>query len=233
MRNDMTPDLIAYVSQYVVTTALAVRLDFESEPVFVWTGIHPIAVSGSGDPDLDGNTFETLANGVAGDIGENTFSYSGSTEMTVSLGVPADPGIAMTAASIYRSEYLARSAILWRAVLYRPTDPLGEPTWVWRRIRTGKMDKLEITNDGSQHNFILTIEAHQANISNASNQTYLNQRYYDPSDSSQDYSTSIANGKPAVSSYNEAYTGASSGSSAFDEIFPQGGLLNKLSGQQD
>lgn len=211
MREGMTADLAAYISQTVVTTALAVKLDLKTEPVFVWTGIHPIQVSGSGDSDLDGNTFESLNDGVIGDIGENTYSYSGSSELTVSLAVPADPTISIQAAQIYPSEYQSRPAILWRAILMRPSDPLGEPVWVWKRIRTGKMDKLEITNDGRSHNFLLTIEAHQANISNATNQSYLNQTYYDANDTSQNYAASIANGKAVPAATNIANIGSSAG----------------------
>jgi hypothetical protein len=210
MRDNMSADVIGAISAPVITTALFGRLEFQSEVVFVWTGVGSILVTGSGDSLMDGNTFDALADGVV-QIGANSFTKNGSDELTVTLSVPSEPNTAIAAASVYPSEFRARSAYLWRGLLIPPADPLGQPLWVIRRIRTGKMDHVEITNDGQSHQFILTIESHQANISNASNQTYLNQKRYDPTDTSQDFAVSIANGQPAPSSSSAILSGGSGG----------------------
>lgn len=198
MRDGMSTDVVSAISAPVITTALFGRLEFKSETVFVWTGAGSILVTGSGDSLMDGQTFQALADGVV-QIGANSFTKNGSDELTVTLSVPSEPNTAIAAASVYPSEFRARSAYLWRGILLPPANPLGQPLWVIRRIRSGKMDHVQITNDGQSHQFILTIESHQSNISSASNQTYLNQRRYDPNDTSQDFAVSIANGQPAPS----------------------------------
>jgi len=190
-------ELVGAVGAPTITTAIAARLAFKSSTVFAWTGGGSIqAPMNTGDSLLDGQTFDALAPEMI-EIGENTFSMSGSGELTVTLNVPAAPDVAIAAAQVYANEYQSRSAVLWRAVKIDTGNPLAKPVWLFRRIRSGVMDRLEIQADGMSHRFILTIESHSGRISNATNQTYLNQRFYDPNDASQDYSTSIANGDPA------------------------------------
>ena len=213
----MTPEIISAIGAPLITTALMARLEFKSETIFCWTGLGSIVPTGSGDSSLDGNTFDALAAGVV-EFGQNSFSKNGSDELTVTLAVPSTPNAAIAAASVYRSEYQARPAVLWRALKLPQTDPLTAPIWMFRRIRSGKMDKVEITNDGQSHNFILTIESHQANLSNASNQTYLNQKRFDPTDTSQDYAVSIANGQPAPASSNPLTSSGASNTGSYDSM---------------
>jgi hypothetical protein len=197
MRDGITSDVLSIISAPAITTALLARLDFKNETLFIWTGAHPIQPTGSGDALLDGNRFEPLADGVMVDIGENKMSYTGSDEFVISLAVPTAPNTTLAAAETYPAEYQTRPATIWRGLLWPQADPLAAPIWLMRRIRSGAMDKIEIQNDGQTHNFTLTIESHQALISSATNQTYLDQKKYDPTDTSQDYAASIANGDPA------------------------------------
>lgn len=199
MRPGTDNTILETISAPSITTALCARLDFQSETIFLWTGLHPITPTGSGDTSLDGHTFDPLAHGVVVDIGENTFSYTGSSELTIHLNIPSDPDIAIAAAQTYPAEYQARPATIWRALKIDTGNPLAEPVWLFRRIRTGSLDKLEVQADGQMHKLILTIESHQGRVSNASNQTYLDQRKFDPNDASQDYAVACANGDPAPS----------------------------------
>lgn len=199
MRSGITSQELEIVGGGTVTTAIAARLEFASETVFIWTGVGAIQPTGSGDSLLDGNVFDPLAAGVAVEIGANSMSYSGSDELTITLAVPSSPHATIAAAQVIPGEYQGRQVTIWRALLWRPADPLAEPVWRFRRIRTGSMDKLEVSDDGNSHNLTLTVESHQALVSNATNQTYLDQRRYDPADTSQDYAASIANGDPAPS----------------------------------
>ena len=206
-----TPELVSAVAAPSITTALAARLDFRAGTEFIWTGVGSItAPSNTGDSLLDGQTFDALSPQMI-DIGENTFSMSGSGELTVTLNVPGDPDVTIAAAQVYPAEYQSRSAVIWRAVKIDTGNPLARPVWLFRRIRSGTMDKLEVQADGTSHRFMLTIESHSGRISNATNQTYLNQRFYDPNDSSQDYATSIANGDPAPTKASAPQHGGGSG----------------------
>lgn len=196
MRDAMTGDILSAIGATQIRTAYLARLEFQSETAFIWTGAHPIQPTGTGDSLLDGNAFNPLAAGVMVDIGENSFSYNGSEELTIVLAVPTAPSTVIAAASVYPNEYQSRQATIWRALRMPANDPLAPPVWLFRRIRSGAMDKVEIQNDGQSHNFMLTIESHQAQISNATNQSYLDQQRYDPADTSQAHAVSIANGDP-------------------------------------
>lgn len=216
MRPGTNAELTAALAAAGITTALCARLEFQSETLFVWTGAHPIQPTGKGDALLDGNTFHPLVNGVMVDVGENAFSYSGSAELPITINVPSAPPIAIAAAQTFPAEYQGRTAILWRAVKIVGNDPLAPPAWLFRRIRSGTMDKVEVVADGQSHRITLTIESHQGKVSNASNQTYLDQRKYDPNDSSQDFAASIANGDPAPAKGSAGSGGVGYGSVDFD-----------------
>lgn len=211
-----TPELVTAISQPSITTYIAARLNFKNETMFLWTGVGSItAPANTGDALLDGKTFDSISHELI-EIGENTFSTTGSGELTVSLNVPADADLTITAAQTIPAEYQGRSAVLWRVVKLVQSDPLAAPTWYFRRIRSGTMDKVEVQADGMSHKFTLTIESHSGKISNATNQTWLNQRQYDPNDSSQDFAPSIANGDPAPTRANTTGVGSSGAGYAGD-----------------
>ena len=209
MRDGTTQAVLDALAADGITTALAARLDFKSESLFVWTGVGAIQPEGSGDSLLDGNRFEPLSNGVVLNVGDSSFSYSGSEALDLTLAVPSSQSTAIAAAQVFPDEYLSRPFTLWRALLKKfPTDPLAQPLWFFRRLRAGAMDKVEISNDGHQHTFRLTVESHASLISAATQQTYLDQERYDPADTSQRYAASIANGSPAPT--NGGFTGFAS-----------------------
>ncbi|KQO06900.1 hypothetical protein [Sphingomonas sp. Leaf242] len=196
MRNN-TPELVGAVTAPSIITAIAARLDFQSETLWVWTGVGSIqAPANSGDSLLDNQVFDAIDPDLV-DIGENTFTMGGSNELTVTLNVSSAPPEAISAAMVLPAEFQSRSAVFWRAVKIDTGNPLAQPVWLFRRIRSGTMDKLSVQADGQSHRITLTIESHGGKVSNATNQTYQNQRSYDPNDSSQDSSTAIANGDPA------------------------------------
>ena len=87
MRDAITGEIQSIISATQIQTAYCARLEFQSETVFIWTGAAPIQPTGSGDSLLDGNTFDPLAAGVMVEIGENTFSYNGSEELTIVLAL--------------------------------------------------------------------------------------------------------------------------------------------------
>lgn len=198
MRDNTTEALLEALAQQGITTALCVRLDFASETLGVWTGVHAFAPTGSGDSLLEGTTFYPLQNGVVANIGDNSFSYTGSDALEIAMAIPSDVPIAIADAQIVADEYRGRSATVWRALMIdNPLDPLAQKTWLIRRLRAGTMDKVEVQSDGQSKIFKLTIESHSAYISGATQQTYLDQKRYDPTDTSQDYTAACANGSPA------------------------------------
>ncbi|WP_294196533.1 hypothetical protein [uncultured Sphingomonas sp.] len=199
MRPDLSPAAISAIGAPTITTFIAASLAFKSEVCNIWTGICPLTPKGYADSLLEGKTFDPLVAGLVIDISANTFTLQGSNELTITLNIPTDANVAVAAANVYPNEYQGREAVLWRVIKLEQPNVLDEPVWHFSRIRSGSMDKVEIQADGQSNKFILTIESHQSRVSNASNQTYLNQRSYDPNDTSQDYAVSIANGDPAPS----------------------------------
>ena len=198
MRPGTTQAFLDAVEAAGIRTALLARFDFATGPAFLWSGSHAIEVKGSGDSLLDNNTFDPLANGVVVQIGDNSFSYTGSEALTISLAIPASPSDEIAIATAYPDEWRARPATLWRAIMIQPSDPLAEPGWMFRRVRSGAMDKLEIQNDSTMRTLTLTIEGHASLISTATNSTYLDQPRFDANDTSQRHAVAIANGDLTV-----------------------------------
>jgi len=195
-----------------ITTAYLIRLDFASETACIWTGANAITVAGSGDSLLDDMTFDSVAAGNAVSIGDNAFGGDGSEAFQMSVAIPTSPPAALAAAQVYPNEYRGRQATVWRGLLIRDaSNALAQPVWTFRRVRSGAMDKVSISNDGTTHTFTLTIESHAASVSQATNASYLDQPRFDPEDTSQAYAVSIANGgqAPTSSSYGKTSVGSS------------------------
>lgn len=197
MRFGTDNSILAALEAAGITTAILGSLEFKSETINVWTGAHPLTIQGSTDSTLDGKTFDPFVHGVVLNIGDNSFSMSGSDALEISLAIPSAPSQAISAASVYPDEYQGRNATLWRAIMIAPPGVGAPPTWAFRRIRSGAMDTVQITNDGTAHIFKLSIEGHASMISNATNSTYMDQQRFDPSDTSQDFVAQCANGDPA------------------------------------
>lgn len=202
MRSGTNSEILAVLEAAGITTALMASLEFKSETINIWTGSSRLEVQGSTDSVLNGKTFDPLAHGVVTSIGDNSFSMSGSDPLEIALAIPAAPSQAISAASVYPDEYQGRNATLWRALMIAGAAPGAAATWAFRRVRVGAMDTIKISNDGMSHIFTLAIEGHASLISNATGSNYLDQRRFDASDASQDYTTSCANGDPAPTKQN-------------------------------
>ena len=199
MRFGTDTALLAALEAAGITTAIMASLEFKSETVNVWTGAHQLEVQGSADSVLNGKKFEPLVHGVVLNIGDNSFSMSGSDPLEITLAIPSAPSQAISAASVYADEYQSRNATLWRAIMIASPVPGAAATWAFRRVRSGAMDTVKISNDGLSHTFTLAIEGHASLISAATGSSYLDQKRFDPADASQDYTVSCANGDPAPS----------------------------------
>jgi hypothetical protein len=188
-----------------IVTAYLFRLDFLSDTACMWTGAGSITVVASGDSLLDNMTFDSIAEGNVVQIGDNAFGAEGSETFQMSVAIPTSPPAALAAAQVFPSEYRGRSATIWRGLLIRDVNPLSQPIWVFRRIRSGAMDEVSISNDGTTHTLTLSIESHAASVSQSTNASYLDQPRYDPADTSQAYAVSIANGgqAPTASAYGQ------------------------------
>lgn len=194
MRPFTTPELTALLAADGITTAIGARLEFKSGTLFVWTGTTPLTVSGTGDSQLDGNTFSPVGSGLPLEFGDNAFSFNGSEAMEVTLAIGNDAPEALRNSVVFAEEYQARTAVFWRFLIKRAADPTAQPTWLTRRVRAGAMDRVDVTNDGTKHIFKLTVESHASLVSTATNASYLTQERFDPTDTSQRFAPAITNG---------------------------------------
>lgn len=215
MRPGTNSTIIDALAAAGITTAWLARFDFASGPMFVWTGVDRIQPTATGDSLLDGNIFEPLANGIVVQVGDNSFSYSGSDQLDIVLGVSSSLTSQLSQADYVPSEWQTRPATIWRAIMVPPSGVLSTPAWLFRRIRTGAMDGFEWGSDAQTVTIKLTVESHASLISDASGMTYQNQKSIDPSDTSQDFAAAIA-------------TGGSLNSTTVQNpvILPGGGVLN-------
>jgi hypothetical protein len=188
------------LEQNGIKTAYLARFDFASETIFISTLQWAIKPTGTGDALLDGNQFEPFIQGTPYDIGSNQYSEQGSGAFEMTLQLPADLPTELQAASIQPEEYLARPATIWRAILTQPPGIAGPGVWSFVRIRTGRMDQLEFTEDGTQSVVKLTIEAWASYISDANQSSYSDQRRFDPNDTSQNFLESTQDGQPIANS---------------------------------
>lgn len=99
----------------VVKPAFAGFFDFASDPIHGWTGPGIYAPTGTGDADLDGNTFGS-ASGIleVSDFGENT---SLGDEFRISFSIADDLLDPYTQLIVNRASFLGRKAVVWRVFL--------------------------------------------------------------------------------------------------------------------
>lgn len=182
--------------EHGITTAVLMRADFLSGPCFIWTGQYSFTPTGYSDALLVGNQFDPLATGVPLEISENSFSFTGSDTLQISLGVSDPLPVVLSEAALHATEYKSRRFVMWRAVQFASPE-LGTPAvWLIERTRLGSMDELEIRRGGGSATFVLTVESHASRISAASQSLWLDQKKIDPNDTSQDFVSSITNGHP-------------------------------------
>ncbi len=99
----------------VVKPAFAGFFDFASDPIHGWTGPGIYAPVGTGDADLDGNTFGS-ASGIldVSDFGENT---SLGDEFRITFSISDDLLDPYTQLIANRASFLGRKAVIWRVFM--------------------------------------------------------------------------------------------------------------------
>ena len=172
-------------------------LDFVGDPVRANTSGKDIVPSGSGDADLDGETFVGISGELVA-VSPVKIGPGGSETVTAQLsGIPGldDDEIALLNDP---ANWRSRDARLWRIVRNAANVQQGG----FHAYYTGKMVGLSHSGSGEGQVLTVTIESYLGVFSEASNRTYLDQERYDPGDESARAAIAIANGN---------YTGARTG----------------------
>lgn len=170
-------------------------LDVEDDPLYAHTGLGSITFEEgeTGDPALDGKTFEGL--GVFAYMGDIEEGENGSGPVQITLpGVdPALPGFKPLIADAKLWQY--RRAVLWFSYLADDGSGLIDAP---EREKTGRMDGLEITHDRDTCTITLAIEGFAASSGPPLGTKYSEQPEIDADDISQQWVSDLSNRQPEI-----------------------------------
>lgn len=187
----------AALSGQVIRPVFFCFLDILGDPLRACTAGESFALSGTGDPDLDGHVFLGIDPTVVS-ISEAVQTDGGADPMTARLS-----GLQGLDADLLNivgdpANWLGRTARFWRMI----RDADGVQRGALQHYRTGWMTALAITGQPSSQTINLTVQTYLAAYSAASNRTYLDQDQFDPGDRSAEAAIAIVNGlsgNPALS----------------------------------
>jgi hypothetical protein len=182
------PTLAALGQPYVRPRFFA-WLDIVGDPVRVTTSATPVTFSGTGDPDLDGFTFDALDPEFVS-VSPVKSGPGGGDTVTATLSGLIGPNSDLLNLLGNRANWRLRTARLW----WRVVDPATGLEGGIVSYFTGQMLRMPIRGDGEEQTISLEIETYLASISRASNRTYLDQAQFDPADRSAEVAIPVANG---------------------------------------
>lgn len=179
----------AAIAEDVVRPVWLGFLDILGDPIRVTTAPFDVSFAGTGDPDLDGQTFRaTDPTWIS--VSPVIAKEGGGDQVTVTLsgilGIDTDLLNQIGA----KANWQGRDARLWAMVVDEANQRIGG---VWNYY-TGVMMVPKIVGDRHSQTIQLTVDSYLAFIGEASNRTYLSQAEYDPGDLSAAASIAIANG---------------------------------------
>lgn len=184
----LDPTASAALSADVVKPVFLVWLDIVGDPLRSNTSGADITVTGSGDPELDGEYFGI--NGDIVDVSPVRFGAGGSD--TVQIKLSGLPGLDNDLLSIVANpaNWRLRTARLWRLIRNASNVQQGG----YHAYYTGRIVQLSHVSENGGQVLVCSIESYLAAFSSASNRTYLDQERIDSGDLSGRAAIAIANG---------------------------------------
>lgn len=179
-------------SSEVIQPAFFCWLDILGDPLRATTWSSDVTFAGTGDADLDGNTFLAIDPTVA-EVSTVQHREGGSDSVTVSLSGLLLPDADLLATIGDRANWQGRPARLWMRI----HDETGTAQGAVAAYYTGYMMALEIVPAADSQTIRITIENYLALLSAPSNRTYLDQERYDSGDLSAKATIGAANGAKA------------------------------------
>jgi hypothetical protein len=209
--SNLTPTLQTAIEQPIVYARWVCYLDVVGDPVRATTGLYDKTFSGTGDPDLDGDTYVPYPSDLIS-VSEVTHDEAGSNQVSVSMS-----GLIVNNADFLntignRSNWQGRTARLWWYVVDENENQIGEVYSYY----TGYMNDLTINGSPESQTITLTIEHYLVTLSVTTNKTYAMQKEYDAGDDSASRAISAANGanKAGVRTESEVSSGTTSSANA-------------------
>lgn len=170
--------------------ATFVWLDIAGEPIRVTNAPYSTYFAGTGDPDLDGHTFDAVDSRFVG-VSPIKVKEDGTDTVTLTLSGLAgvDDDLMTTIGS--KANFQGRDCRIWHGMLDPDTFARIGTMWCFY---TGYMTMPRIVGDKSSQTILLEVESYLAFVKRASGRTYLDQASYDPLDLSAELAIAIANG---------------------------------------
>lgn len=164
-------------------------VDFLNVPIRANTSARDVAVTGTGDADLDGFTFAGMTADIV-DVGPVTNAEGGSQTVEVRLSAAIDLDNAMLNEIGDSANWQGRTFRLWRVIRDEALNQQGG----FQHYYTGYMIDLSIDAAPGSQLMTVQIENYIAAFTQASNRTYLDQADFDPGDLSAQAALGSANG---------------------------------------
>lgn len=191
MVGDSRPDATAQaeLAAAVHEPAYVAFLDILGDPIRVTTAPYSVTFSGTGDADLDGETF-AAQDGRLIDVSTVEAKEGGGSAVTITLSGLIDIDGDTLNLIGDKANWQGRRAKLWTMMI----DPAGVRIGnIWCYYE-GYMSVPKIIGDQDGQTIIMSIESWLAFMSQASGRTWLAQARYDPDDHSPEAAIAVANG---------------------------------------
>ena len=164
-------------------------LDVVGDPLRATTGLYDKTFSGTGDPDLDGDTYVSYPSDLIM-VSEVMHDEAGSNQVTVSMSGLIVNNVDFLNTIGNRANWQGRTARLWWYVVDENENQIGKPYSYY----TGYMNDIMINGSPESQTITLTIEHYLVTLSVTTGKTYAMQKEYDAGDESASRAISAANG---------------------------------------
>ena len=164
-------------------------LDFDGDPVHASTAGRSLAMSGTGDPELDGYTFDAVDPTMVS-VSDVKNKEGGSETITFTMSGIVGPDTDLLNTIGDRTLWQGRAARLW-AIIYDEAGTQQGAVWP---VYTGRMSGVQLAGDPSSQTIALEVESYLAYMKQASGRTYLDQASFDPLDNTASLKLAAANG---------------------------------------
>lgn len=212
------PTLDTTAKAAVVGSAFApawfIWLDVLGDPIRVTTFGANVTFAGTGDTDLDGNTFVAFG-GKLLDVGEVSNTEGGSEALTVTLSGIVSIDTTLVNDIGDKAKWQGRTCRIW-CRLY-DADGVAAQGAVFA-VYTGYMSSVSFSARPEEQTIRLSVENYLSFFAQPSNRSYLNQKDYDAADTSAAATLAAANGLQRGSG---ASAGGGGGGSFSDAIGPR------------
>ena len=183
------PATLDMLGREVVRPPFLAWLDIVDDPIRATTWEVSLRLSGTGDPDLDGQLFSAISPEL-GSVSGVKRATGGSDTVTATLSGIVGPNSDLLNILADETKWKGRLARLWFLTLNSAGDRVGAVVPYY----TGRMVGFVITGSADQQTAKITIESYLASLTAASNRTYLDQADFVPNDTSASLTLAVASG---------------------------------------